>query len=106
MTRTSQTLVCGFTENSARATTAFAASLARSLGWHLCLCPLPRDGRAATQLDALVDAAAREDAALAVIPRVDDPDWMEAFVQASITARCLLIAVPADAATPTHALAA
>lgn len=85
------TLICGVTDDSARATTAFAAKLARSRGWRLALCPLPgRDPR--KQLDALVAAASREEAALAVVPRSDEPGWDDAFREVSASAPCSLIA--------------
>jgi hypothetical protein len=92
MTRTadSATLVCGVTEDSSGPTTAFAAALARKRGWRLALCPLP-DGSAREQLDALVAAASRENAALAVAPRSVEPGWVDAFLEVSATAPCPLV---------------
>jgi hypothetical protein len=93
-THAPETLVCGVTEDSARATTAFAAALARTRGWRLALCPLP-SGPAREQLDALVAAASREDAALAVAPPSDEPGWDDAFRDVSAAAPCPLVTVPA-----------
>jgi hypothetical protein len=85
------------TEECSGAATAFAAALARSRGWRLALCPLPLDHAAGEQLGVLVAAASREDAALAVVPRSDEPGWADAFFEASLTAPCPLIAIPRDA---------
>jgi hypothetical protein len=92
-----ETLVCGVHEHSARETMAFAAALARSRGWRLALCPLPSGRTVREQLDALVSAASREDAALAVAPRSHEPGWVDAFLEVSATAPCPLVAVPPDA---------
>jgi hypothetical protein len=99
MTRTADlaTVVCGVIEDSSGATTAFAAALARSRGWRLALCPVPSGRPVRDQLDAVLAAASREDAALAVVPRSDDPGWVEAFLAASATAPCPLVAVSPDA---------
>jgi hypothetical protein len=88
------TLICGVTDDSARETTAFAAALARSRGWRLALCPLPSGRSAREQLNALVAAAWREDAALAVVPRGGEPDWADAFLEVAVTAPCPMIAIP------------
>jgi hypothetical protein len=96
-TRDPATLICGITEDSARGTTAVAATLARSRGWRLALCPLPSGRSAREQLDALVAAAWREDAAFGVVARSDEPAWANAFLDVSATAPCPLLAVPAAA---------
>jgi hypothetical protein len=90
------TLICGITDESARETTALAAALARTRRWRLALCPLPAGRPAREQLEALVAAAWREDAALAIAPRSDGPGWADAFLEVAGTAPCPLISVPAD----------
>jgi hypothetical protein len=94
-TRDLATLICGITDESARETTAFAAALARTRGWRLALCPLPTGRPARERLDALVAAAWREDAALAIAPRSDERGWADAFLDVAATAPCPLIAIPA-----------
>ena len=92
-----ETVVCGLAGPNARGATAFAAGLARRLGWRLSLTPLPLGEPVPRRLEQLIGAARRERAALVVTSRGGAPGWLEALRELSPTAPCPLIVVPQDA---------
>jgi hypothetical protein len=91
------TVVCGLDSHAVGVATAFAAGLARRLGWWLSLVPLPVGAAEGVRLRCLLAAARRERAGLVVTEAVASGLGAAPYVELSRNAECPLIAVPREA---------
>jgi Universal stress protein family len=92
-----QTVVCGLDSHAVDGATAFAAGLARRLGWRLALVPLPVGAAEGVRLRCLLAAARRDRAGLVVTENVTSGGGVAPYVELSRNAACPLIAVPREA---------
>jgi Universal stress protein family len=92
-----QTVVCGLDSHAVSGATAFAAGLARRLGWRLALVPLPVGAAEGVRLRCLLAAARRDRAGLVVTENVTNGGGAAPYVELSRNAACPLIAVPREA---------
>jgi hypothetical protein len=90
------TVVCGLDSHAGGGPTAFAAGLARRLGWHLSLVPLPLGAAEGVRLRRLLAVATRDRAGLVVTEAASSEAGTAAYVELSRNAACPLIAVPRE----------
>jgi hypothetical protein len=93
-----QTVVCGLDSHAVGGTTAFAAGLARRLGWQLSLVLLPFDAAEGVRLRCLLAAARRDRAGLVVTENVAGGRGAAPYVELARNAACPVITVPREAA--------
>ena len=91
------TVVCALDGHAVGGASAFAAGLARRLGWQLSLVPLPVGAEEGVRLDWLLAAAMRDRAGLLVTENVAGGRGAAQYVDLSRNAACPLIAVPRQA---------
>jgi nucleotide-binding universal stress UspA family protein len=92
-----RTVVCGLDGHAVGGATAFAAGLARRLGWRLSLVLLPVGAAEGVRLRCLLAAARRDRAWLVVTENVAGGRGAAEYVDLSRNAACPLIAVPREA---------
>jgi hypothetical protein len=92
-----QTVVCGLNSHAVSGATAFAAGLARRLGWRLALVPPPVGAAEGVRLRCRLAAARRDRAGLVVTENVTSGGGVAPYVELSRNAACPLIAVPREA---------
>jgi nucleotide-binding universal stress UspA family protein len=91
------TIVCGLDGHAGRGATAFAAGLARRLGWHLSLVPLALGAPGGEPLRCLLAAATRDRAGLVVTDPVQAGAATDVCIELWRSAPCPLIALPQNA---------
>jgi hypothetical protein len=89
-----QTVVCGLDADSQNGPIAFAAWLARRLGWRLSLVPVPEAATEDERLARLLATSTRDRAGLVITEAVRNGASAAALIKLSRGAACPLIAVP------------
>lgn len=92
-----RTIVCGLDAVSRNKPIRFAVCLARRLGWHLELVPLPEAATQDERLRRLLATSARDQAGIVVTEAFGRSAGAAALVELSRGGTCPLITVPRDA---------